>query len=67
MNRNRFNSIYIMVSSLETAHRQATNSRQSLLDQGLYSEYLLLSEFCGVLNVTLVELAKILVSQQQSK
>jgi hypothetical protein len=56
-----------MVSSLETAHRQATNSRQSLLDQGLYSEYLLLSEFCGVLNVTLVELAKILVSQQQSK
>lgn len=67
MSRNRFNSIRIIVSSLETAHRQVTNSRQSLLDQGLYSEYLLLTEFCGVLNNTLVELGKILVSQQQSK
>lgn len=67
MNRNRFQSIRLIVSSLETAHRQATNSRQSLLDQGLYSEYLLLTEFCQVLNNTLVELAKILVLMQQSK
>lgn len=67
MNRSRFHSIRIIVSSLETAHRQVANSRQSLLDQGLYSEYLLLTEFCQVLNNTLVELAKILVLMQHGK
>lgn len=67
MNRNQFHSIRIIVSSLETAHRQAANSRQRLLDQGLYSEYLLLTEFCQVLNGTLVELAKILVLMQQGE
>ena len=65
MNRNRFQSIRMIVSSLETAHRQAVSSRQTLLDRGLYSEYLLLTEFCQVLNGTLVELAKILANSQQ--
>ncbi len=57
-------SIRVIIASLESAHRQATNSRQILLEQRQYEEYLLLAEFCQILNAALVELTKILISQQ---
>ncbi len=67
MTSKRNYSIRIIATSLETAHRQVANSRQSLLERGLYDDYLLLTEFCQVLNAFLIELVRILNSQQQGE
>lgn len=57
-------SVRIILTSLENAHRQIAQSRPSLLERGLYGDYLLLTEFCQVLNTVLIELARILNSPQ---
>lgn len=57
-------SIRIIATSLESAHQRVANSRQSFLEQGQYKEYLLLTEFCQLLNGILAELGELLDSQQ---
>jgi hypothetical protein len=56
-------SASILLSSLENAYRQIVNSRDRLLERRMYAEYLVLAEFCQVLNAILVELAKFVGSR----
>lgn len=57
-------SIRIIANSLEKTHQQVANSRQRLLEKGLYSEYLILAEFTQTLNVALIELVRVLASRE---
>jgi hypothetical protein len=64
-NGHSYSSIRIIALSLESAHQRITSSRQRLLESGSYSDYLVLAEFSGALNVLLIELARTLSSREE--